>query len=55
MSGHETTVRMGDGRVFVIPDIWLAGFCTHNKCSVEDAIAWWAWQDDLERMATADE
>jgi len=35
------------GRTEEIPDIWLAGFCTGNNCSVQDAIAYWVWQSDL--------
>ena len=47
MAIHKVT--KGD-RTEHIPDIWLAGFCTANRCSVEDAIAWWFWQSGLESL-----
>jgi hypothetical protein len=36
------------GRTYTIPDIWLAGFCWKNKCSVADAVAWWHEQQLME-------
>lgn len=35
-----------EGRRYVIPEIWIAGFC-HNGATVIDAIAWWAYQTTL--------
>jgi hypothetical protein len=42
------TVTTGSQKV-EIPDIWLAGFCTANHCSVKAAIDWYIWQDAMER------
>jgi hypothetical protein len=37
------------GREFAedVPDIWLAGFCQHNKCTVEQALAHWRSQSEM--------
>lgn len=50
MSCHEVKATRSDGRVAVIPDIWIAGFCQVNKCDAETAIGYWFWQDDLESL-----
>lgn len=46
-----TTVKVG-GVVESIPDIWLAGFCTANKCGVREAVNYWLWQSELAHMDT---
>ena len=38
-----------NGRVEDIPDIWLAGFCTANKCTVQAADEWWLRQSEMKR------
>ena len=30
-----------------IPDIWLAGFCHANRCTVDDAISFWQSQSEM--------
>jgi hypothetical protein len=49
-------VKANDGHVEDIPDIWLAGFCDANKCTVQAAVEWWLRQSemrDAERAATS--
>lgn len=41
---HKT--KVGDA-TYEIPDIWLAGFCTANRCDVATAIAHWDYQARL--------
>jgi hypothetical protein len=51
---HETKVRVGD-RTYLIPDIWLAGFCQSNHCSTADAIAWWHAQEIMAEQEAAND
>lgn len=45
------TVRVTTGdQIEEIPDIWLAGFCTANGCSVQDAVAFWLQQSEMARQ-----
>jgi hypothetical protein len=37
------------GRTENIPDMWLAGFCTANKLTVQSAVEWWLWQSEMEQ------
>jgi hypothetical protein len=55
MSDHRMTWTDDKGRSFdeSVPDIWLAGFCTSNKCDVETSLAYWRQQSEWGR--TADE
>lgn len=46
-AGIEHEVKVG-AATYVIPDIWLAGFCTANRCDVATAIAWWHAQAQME-------
>ena len=50
---HRITWTSSTGQKFdeSIPDIWLAGFCTKNRCTVEDAIAYWRSQSELGALA----
>lgn len=50
MTDHELKAN---GRSYPpIPDIWLAGFCTANRCTVDEAVRYWIWQCDLEESAS---
>jgi hypothetical protein len=45
------TVR---GQRYEIPEIWVMGWChgarlRHEPSSIADAVAFWAWQAELER------
>ena len=46
MSGRTTVAKVGD-RVHEIPEIWLAGICQANGCTVEEAVRFWDWQVQL--------
>jgi hypothetical protein len=37
-----------DGHTYEIPEMWLAGFCRTNGCTVPDAFAWWHEQEKME-------
>jgi hypothetical protein len=50
------TLATYNGRTYDIPDIWLAGFCqsrytpghpTLAGATILEAVAWWAWQEEL--------
>lgn len=55
VNGGKLTLATYNGRRYLIPDIWLAGFCTGglggHRRSIEDAVAWWAWQEELRERA----
>jgi hypothetical protein len=34
---------------YEIPEMWVVGFCQHNKCSVHDAFVWWHEQEKMEK------
>jgi hypothetical protein len=40
-----------NGRIEDIPDIWLAGFCMANKCTVQAAVEWWLRQSEMARQS----
>ena len=44
----DTTVVTKGERTYEVPGIWIAGFCTANRCSPRDAIDWWVYQTDLD-------
>ena len=46
---HRITWTSKTGHKFdeEIPDIWLAGFCTSNQCTVQDAVAFWMSQSEM--------
>lgn len=37
------------GRSYEIPGIWVAGYCRDGR-TVFDAIKWWHYQAELERL-----
>lgn len=46
---HKMKWTSATGVVFeeMVPDIWIAGFCTNHKCTAEEALAFWRWQTEL--------
>lgn len=53
------TVASINGREYRIPDLWLAGYCASGldgrpTRSLMDAVAWWAWQEELREQKEAD-
>lgn len=54
MTERTTHVRV-DGVSYEIPEIWLAGFCTANRCTVEAAVNWWHHQEQLRQIETNQE
>ena len=50
---HRITWTSASGKQYdeAIPDIWLAGFCTYHDCSVEQAVAWWMQQSEMDELS----
>jgi len=53
----RVTVATYNGREYRIPELWIAGYCATKpdgrSYSVADAVAWWAYQQELEEAAAA--
>lgn len=43
--GRKEVTATIEGRTYVIPEIWLAGFCQRNGCDVGEAVRWWHEQE----------
>lgn len=47
-----------NGRCYSIPEVWLMGFCSargrdDSPRTMHDAIAWWAYQEELREREEA--